>query len=70
MPDVNPRCPDCGVTMEEMPVETGEGYGLNVVSDENRGGLLGKLGMNQRYDLLAFVCPECGLARLYADTEE
>jgi hypothetical protein len=53
-----------------MPVETGEGYGLNVVSDENRGGLLGKLGMNQRYDLLAFVCPECGLARLYADTEE
>ena len=70
MPDVNPRCPDCGVTMEEMPVQTTGGHNLQFVSDENRGGILGKLGMNQRYDALAFVCPECRLARLYADTGE
>ena len=70
MPDVEPRCPDCGVTMEEMNLETGSGYYLKFVSEENKEGLLGSLGMKQRYDGTAYVCPECGLARLYADIAE
>lgn len=70
MPDVEPRCPDCGVTMEEMTLRSNGGYNLAFISDENREGLLGKLGAKQRYDGQAYVCPECGLARLYADIDE
>ena len=70
MPDTDPRCPDCGVTMEGTKLETGGGYYLQFVSEENAEGILGKLGVKQRYDGTAYVCPECGLARLYADIDE
>jgi rubredoxin len=70
MPEMEPRCPDCGVTMEEMTLQSGGGYNLSFVSDENREGILGKLGMKQRFDSQTYVCPECGLARLYADVDE
>jgi len=70
MPDTPRRCPDCGVTMEEMKLQTGGGYQLQFVSEESKEGILGKLGMNQRYDGQTYVCPECGLARLYADIDE
>ncbi len=39
-------------------------------SPTKAGRLLGKLGAKQRYDGLAYVCPECGLARLYADVKD
>lgn len=68
MPDVDPRCPDCGVTMEAMELNA-SGYGVRFVSDESRGGILGKLGVKQKYGAEAFVCPECGLSRLYADLD-
>lgn len=64
------RCPDCGVTMEEMTVQTGGGYQLQFLSDETKEGILGKFGVKQRYDSQTYVCPECGLARLYADIDE
>ncbi len=70
MPETDPRCPDCGVTMEEMKLQTGGGYVMQFISDENKEGILGKLGMNQRYDATTYVCPECGLARIYADLDE
>ena len=70
MPDIEPRCPDCSVTMEEMTLRSNGGYNMSFVSEENREGLLGKLGAKQRYSGQAYVCTECGLARLYADIDE
>jgi len=64
------RCPDCGVTMEPMTMRTTGGHNLQVVSEENREGILGKLGVNQTYGVETLVCPECGLVRLYADVAE
>jgi len=69
MRDTPPRCPDCSVETESMKLDA-SGYGLQFVSDENRKGVLGTLGMKQRYDAEAFVCPECGLSRVYADVDE
>ncbi|WP_134671250.1 hypothetical protein [Halorussus marinus] len=63
----DPRCPDCGVTMEGVDVRTGGGYELSVQTDEKREGLLGSLGMNESLDVSPRLCPECGLVRLYAD---
>jgi hypothetical protein len=54
--------------MEAMELNA-SGYGVRFVSDESRGGILGKLGVKQKYDAEAFVCPECGLSRLYADLD-
>ena len=64
------RCPDCGVTMEGMTLRSTGGHNLQVVSEENREGILGKLGMNQTYGTETLVCPECGLVGLYADLGE
>lgn len=68
--DVDPRCPDCGVTMEEMKLRTDDGFQVRLVSDESRGGLLGSLGMKEKYGVRPWVCPECSLTRFYADTDE
>lgn len=69
MVDTPPRCPDCGVEMESMKLDA-SGYGLQFVSDENREGVLGSLGVKQRYGVEAYVCPECGLSRIYADLDD
>ncbi|ESS07437.1 MAG: hypothetical protein A07HB70_00387 [uncultured archaeon A07HB70] len=65
----DPLCPDCGVTMEAMALRAG-GHRPQFVSAENRDGVLGKLGVSQRYDAESYVCPECGLSRLYAAVDE
>ncbi|WP_339102433.1 hypothetical protein [Haloterrigena salinisoli] len=62
------RCPDCGVTMEPVPVRDGESMGLSIATGE-RGGLLGKLGFKNRAKLQGVCCPECQLVRLYAEEE-
>ena len=64
------RCPDCGVSMESMTLRSTDGHGFQFVSDENREGILGKLGMSQTYDAETVVCPECGLSRVYADLDD
>ncbi|MWG35753.1 hypothetical protein [Halomarina oriensis] len=69
-PPVDRRCPDCGVTLESMTVRTDDGFTVRVVSDENREGLLGSLGVKEKHPLGAAVCPECGLARMYADLDD
>jgi hypothetical protein len=56
--------------MEGMTLRSTGGHNLQVVSGENREGILGKLGMNQTYGAETLVCPECGLVRLYAELEE
>ncbi len=68
MSGVDPRCPDCGVATEPAdPVSSG--YELQLRTDEQKGGLQGALGVRERLDVTAFVCPECGLVRWYADVE-
>ena len=69
MVEVPPRCPDCGVGMDEMTL-TASGYNLQFVSEEHREGILGSLGAKQKFGTNAFVCSECGLSRLYADLDE
>ena len=69
MSDTPPRCPDCGVETEEMRLDA-SGYNLRFVSEKNREGIMGRLGVKQTFDADAFVCPECRLARLYAGLEE
>lgn len=58
------RCPDCGVTMEEITIRAG-GHVANAYTGEKREGLLGKLGVNESADVESVACPECGLIRNY-----
>ncbi|WP_226480087.1 hypothetical protein [Natrinema amylolyticum] len=60
------RCPDCGVTMESVPVRDTEGMSLSIATGK-RDGLLGKIGLRNTTKLQGVCCPECGLVRLYAD---
>lgn len=64
------RCPDCGVTLESMELRSDDGMHVRAISDENREGLLGSLGVKEKHRLDAHVCPECGLTRLYADLDD
>lgn len=43
MAEVPPRCPDCGVGMDEMKL-TASGYDLQFVSEADREGILGSFG--------------------------
>lgn len=63
------HCPDCDVEMEETTV-TAEGVGELYVETDRDGGILDRLGVGQQTRLSAFLCPECGATRLYADLSE
>jgi predicted RNA-binding Zn-ribbon protein involved in translation (DUF1610 family) len=63
--ETDPRCPDCGITLERTNIQTGGGY-FRLKTDERRDGLLGSLGINETRDVSPHLCPECGLVRLYA----
>lgn len=65
----NRRCPDCGVTMDDLTLRTNSGHTLQVVSEESRDGILGSLGVKKHFDVDGVVCPECGLVRAYADLD-
>ncbi|WP_115863560.1 hypothetical protein [Halorussus litoreus] len=65
--DTDPRCPDCGVTMERGDLQTGDGFGVKLKTDEKAGGLLGSLGAKETKKVSPHACPECGLVRLYVD---
>ena len=64
------RCPDCGVELEKMGVRTGDGMPLYLVTNERKRGLLGGLGFKEELEPTVYVCPECGLVRLYAERDE
>lgn len=52
---------------ETKPVTSVQGDTLRLRTGESRGGVLGKLGFEKEIQPVAYVCPECGLARFYAD---
>jgi rubredoxin len=60
------QCPDCDVGLEKTNVSA-EGVGDLYVATEREGGILDRLGVGSQTRLHAFLCPECGLTRLYAD---
>jgi hypothetical protein len=55
--------------MEQTTLNAG-GYNLRFVSEESTEGILGSLGVKEKFDANAFVCSECGLSRLYADIDD
>ncbi|NGM68141.1 hypothetical protein G6M89_03790 [Natronolimnobius sp. AArcel1] len=63
------RCPDCGVTMEAVPVRDGNSMKLSIKTG-TRDGLLGKLGVSNSAHLQSVCCPECRLVRLYAEDDD
>ncbi|MFT4911037.1 MAG: hypothetical protein ACI9TI_002219 [Natronomonas sp.] len=62
-------CPDCDVQMEQTNVAA-EGVGDLYIETEREGGILDRLGVGYQTSLSAWLCPECGLTRLYADLSE
>lgn len=59
-----PACPDCAVQMDETDHKTTyRGDGIRI---ETGGGILAALDLKGNY-LTCYICPECGLARFYAD---
>jgi len=69
MSEPDPHCPDCDIEMEEMTLRSTDGHILQFVSGENRDGILGSLGVKQKFGATTFVCPECGVSRLYAELD-
>jgi predicted RNA-binding Zn-ribbon protein involved in translation (DUF1610 family) len=63
------RCPDCGVTLEEMTMRTSDGFELHLVTDEPKEGILGRLGAKEKVKPTTYACPECGLIRQYVEQE-
>lgn len=65
------RCPDCDAKMARAtPVTAMQQERLKLRTEERRSGVLGSLGVTRKLPVDAFVCPECGLVRWYADLEE
>lgn len=62
------ECPDCAVSMEPTSV-TAEGIGDLYAATEREDGILKRLGVDEHASIDAFLCPECGLTRLYTDIE-
>lgn len=62
-------CSDCDVTMKQTEV-TAEGIGDLYVTTERDSGVLERLGIGAQTPIRAFLCPECGLTRLYADLSQ
>ena len=60
-----PSCPDCDIEVSETDHEIS--YCGDGIRFESGGGLLGTLDLEGTY-LTCHLCPECGLARFYADT--
>ena len=58
------------------------GKGMQAREDASRGlldrqslpilveGILGSLGAKETVDVSAYICPECGLVRWYADVDD
>lgn len=64
------RCPDCGVTMDAGTlVSSADREAVTLRTGESAGGVLGRLGMRETLPVAAHACPECGLVRLYAESE-
>lgn len=63
------RCADCGVSLERTELRTSDSMAVRLRTGERRGGVLGALGMKEHLDVDAWLCPECGRVRLYAELD-
>ncbi|GAA0235745.1 hypothetical protein GCM10009000_059000 [Halobacterium noricense] len=52
--------------MEKTNV-TAEGVGDLYVETDREGGVLDRLGVGYQTPLHAFLCPECGIIKVYAN---
>jgi len=67
---MTPRCPDCGVDLERAtPMTALDHEKVRLRTDEPREGILGSLGAKETVDVAAYICPDCGLVRWYADLD-
>jgi len=55
--------------MEKTTITT-EGIGGLYIETERDGGVLDRLGIGSQTPVQAFLCPDCGLTRLYADLSQ
>ncbi|UPW00688.1 hypothetical protein M0R88_00960 [Halorussus gelatinilyticus] len=60
------RCPDCDLPLEEVQYDTNAGRN-KIRLNYRDGGILSKLGVTSNTYAYAYVCPECGLVRFYAE---
>ena len=68
---MNPRCPDCGVDLEQAtPTTALDREKIKLRTDEPREGILGSLGAKETIDVFGYICPDCGLVRWYADLDD
>lgn len=56
--------------MDVVEFGMSDAWNPHVRTGESKGGILGSLGMNETRDVASLLCPECGLLRLYALTDE
>ncbi|MCU4799086.1 hypothetical protein OB920_01695 [Halobacteria archaeon HArc-gm2] len=65
------NCPDCEVTLQTvsfgMKVGVNDAWSPYVKTERTSGGLLGTLGISEKNDVDAHLCPDCGRVLLYAD---
>ncbi|WP_227353566.1 hypothetical protein [Haladaptatus salinisoli] len=64
------RCSDCGVTLETVKFGMNDAWSPHVKTSERREGLLGSLGMSEKREVQARMCPECGRLSFYAKLDE
>ncbi|WP_331235759.1 hypothetical protein [Natronorarus salvus] len=62
------RCPDCGVTMAGGEVVDHGTSAVRFRTEEPSEGFLGRFA-KKTLPVNGYVCPECGLVRLYAEGE-
>lgn len=60
------NCPDCDVALEETQYDANQ-RGNKIRLNDRGGGVLSKLGVTGSSYAYAYVCPECGLVRFYAE---
>ncbi|WP_162224386.1 hypothetical protein [Halorussus amylolyticus] len=60
------RCPDCGVTLAEADLFTGQGD-LKVRTETDEDGVLAAVGVAKALEVSPRRCPDCGLVRFYAE---
>lgn len=71
MSDGQHRCPDCDAVMHPAdPVSAMDRERLKLRTKDRKEGLLGSLGVRETVNVAGYVCPECGLVRLYADVDQ
>ena len=59
-------CPDCGVSLEEADLFTGQGE-FKIRTEAESDDVLAAVDVTKALDVTPWRCPDCGLVRLYAE---